>query len=157
MFTIISHLSRASEAVFYEKEVIEGFLADNHHCQSSIVGKSESYNELFRHSMATEFCREFVGKNVKNCAVFSAEDCEDDCVEVLLEQNSCKEFKKTFFWETNRKSLSAAIWLKVALEEAIDRDILEREFFGPKLDETGQRTSFSKTLHAFMEKINNTR
>ena len=49
--------------MFYEKTVIEGFLATNHHGQCSIVAHSESYNEQFRFSPATQFCRDFVRKH----------------------------------------------------------------------------------------------
>ena len=150
--------SRASEAVFYEKVVIEGFLADSHHCQASIVGKSESYNELFRRSKSTEFCQKFVNKNKSHYVTFTEEEEHDgDDNDDLLDENSCKEFKKTFFWESSRKSLAAAIWLKVAIEEALDRNMLNVEFFGPKIDASGKRVTFVTSLNDFMERINELR
>ena len=136
--------------------LIEGFLTDNHHCQTSIVGKSESFNEQFRTSEATEFCRKFVTNNQEQCEAFE-EKSEDDDDEEPLENVSCKQFSKTFFWEANRHSLSSAIWLKLALEEATECQILETEFFGPKVDEAGRRITLKHSLHEFRDRTNNMR
>ena len=136
--------------------MVDSFLADNHHCYSSIVGKSESYNEQFRVSPATEFCRAFVTKNEELCEQFDEKDdgADDDD---LTEEMYCKEFKKTFFWESSRKSLAAAVWGKLAIEEAVDRGILDDTFFGPKVDSAGNRVSFKESLHQFMDDINKLR
>ena len=145
--------------MFYEKEVIDGFFADNHHCQSSMVGKAESYNEQFRSSDSTKFCREFVNKNMKTSDVFSEEneDGTEEDDDIVHTENSCEEFRKTFFWESNRKSLSSAIWHKLCIEEATDREILETEFFGPKLDSQGKRVTYKQTSSEFMDKIDGIR
>ena len=154
---ILKHLvCRASEAVFYEKLVVQGFLAENHHNQSTIVGKSESYNETFRNSPATEFCRNFVVKNRKISATFD-EDVDIDEEEEKDEENSCKEFRKTFYWECNRRSLSSVIWLQLALEEMLDRKMMDTEYFGPRIDKSGARVTNEESLNLFREKINRLR
>ena len=93
--------------MFYEKSVILGFLGTNHHGQSSIVAQSESYNVQFRFSPATEFCREFLRKHRDkhlNLVVDINDATEDE-----EDQDVCKEFKKTFFWESSRKTLASVI------------------------------------------------
>ena len=124
-FTPAAFLSRGSEGVFFEKEVIDGFLAYNHHCQASIVGTCESYNEQFRSSYSTEFSQKFIKKNGERILV-GGEEIEDEA------EDSCKEFKKTLMWEMNRKNLSSAIWQYLTREELIERGILSEEFLGPK-------------------------
>ena len=46
--------------MFFEREVIEGYLALYHHCQESIVGSAESYNEQFRSSPVTLYSKSFL-------------------------------------------------------------------------------------------------
>ena len=99
-----------------------------------------------------------MNKNKSHYVTFTEEEEQDgDDNDDLLDENSCKEFKKTFFWESSRKSLAAAIWLKVAIEEALDRNMLNVEFFGPKIDASGKRVTFVTSLNDFMERINELR
>ena len=142
---------RASEVVFYSKLLVEGFLCDSHHCQSTLVGKSESFNELFKSSPATKFCRAFTSKNAKkldfvNDDQVDGEDDEDST-------NACPQFRKTFFWESSRKSLSSAVWMWLSISEAKDRNILESTLFGPKFDSTGERISLKESLTRFMRDV----
>ena len=150
------YVNRGSEGVFYEKTVIQGFLAVNHHGQCSIVAHSESYNEQFRFSEATELCREFVTKNFDNWPSLYDEG-EKGYEESLHDDNSCSDFKKTFYWESNRRTLASAIWLNIALEEAIDRESLQSKFFGPKQNSERTRESFETSLKLYIDKINEKR
>jgi hypothetical protein len=84
---------RASQVVFYEKQLIEGFLCDSQHCQATIVGKTESYNELFKNSSSSQFCRAFTSKNAKKLDFVEGDGVEED--------------EDT----TNACLLSSAIWL----------------------------------------------
>ena len=138
--------------VFYEKQLVEGFLCDNHHCQATIVGTTESYNELFKNSASSQFCRAFTSKNAKKLDFVEndqteeeVEDEEDDD-----EINACPQFRKTFFWEASRKSLSSAIWLWLVICEAAERKCLDETLFGPKLV-CGERVTFVQSLNTFMK------
>ena len=131
------HYNRASEVVFYSKQLIEGFLCDSHHNQSTFVGKSESFNELYRISPATKFCRAFTSANASKLDFVIDEQVDGEEDDDL---NACPQFKKTFFWESSQKSLSSAVWMWLAICEAKDREILESTKFGPKIDENGTRT-----------------
>ena len=82
---------------------------------------------------------------------------EKDDEESIHNENSCSDFKKTFYWESNRRTLASAIWLNIALEEAIDRESLQSEFFGPKLNSERTRESFETSLKLYMDKINDKR
>ena len=50
-----------------------------------------------------------------------------------------------------------AIWLKLALEEAIDRGILDAQFFGPMLNAAKEFVSFEQSLKLFMARIDDLR
>ena len=142
---IFKLIYRASEKIFFEKELIEAFLTDSHHCQTSFVGKAESFNALFRNSQLTEFTKKFVLQHEGKCGDIEVED--NDTEDVLdcenanddMDENACPQFKKTFFWEMNRQKLSAAILLKLTIEEAIERHVLHEEYFGPKTGISGRR------------------
>ena len=145
---------RASDFVFYSKVVVDGFLCDSHHCQSTFVGKSESYNELFRDSPATQFCREFTCKNAAELKFVTDEHLEDNSED---EVNACPEFGKTFFWEASQKSLAAAVWTRLTVAEATERGIVDSYKFGPRLDETGARLTYKQTRDEFMAYIDQLR
>ena len=95
-------LFRASEVVFFEKQLVEGFLCDSHHSQTTMVGKSESFNELFKNSAASQFCREFTSKNAKKLDFVNGDCIEEDGYEEDA-TNACPQFSKTFFgkWVEN--------------------------------------------------------
>ena len=141
--------------VFFEKQMVEGFLCDSHHSQTTLVGKSESYNELFRNSPASQFCREFTSRNadkldfVHGDGVEEEEDEEEDT-------NACPQFKKTFYWEVSRKALSSAVWLWIAILEASEQNCLDETFFGPKLV-CGKRQNLTATLKIFMKETDDRR
>ena len=142
--------------MFYHKQLVEGFLCDSHHCQVTLVGKSESYNELFKKSDATKFCRAFTSRNARKLDFLNDEqvECDDDDDEESV--NSCKQFKKTFFWESSNKSLSSAVWTLLCIEEAKEINILNDSFFGPKMQGL-ERISFKQSRDAFMKAVNDER
>ena len=146
---------RGSEVVFFEKQMVEGFLCDSLHSQTTLVGKSESYNELFRNSPASQFCREFTSRNadkldfVHGDGVEEEEDEEEDT-------NACPQFKKTFYWEVSRKALSSAVWLWIAILEASEQNCLDETFLGPKLV-CGKRQNLTATLKIFMKETDDRR
>ena len=74
---IIQHLlsMEGIRGCIFEREVIEGYLALNHHCQASIVGSAESYNEQFRSSPVTLYSKSFLTRNII-CEI--QDDLDDD-------------------------------------------------------------------------------
>lgn len=148
-------LFRASEVVFFEKQLVEGFLCDSHHSQTTMVGKSESFNELFKNSAASQFCREFTSKNAKKLDFVNGDCIEEDGYEEDA-TNACPQFSKTFFWEVSRKSLSSAVWLWIAILEASERNCLNQTFFGPKLV-GGVRVNLTQSLKDFMKETDEQR
>jgi hypothetical protein len=122
-----------------------------------MVGKSESYNELYKNSAASQFCREFTSKNAKKLDFVNG-DCveEDEDEDEKDETNACPQFSKTFFWEVSRKSLSAAVWLWIAILEASERNCLNQTFFGPKLV-CGERVNLTQSLKNFMKETDEQR
>ena len=143
--------------MFYEKLLVEGFLCNSHHNQATLVGTSESYNELFKDSTATRFCRAFTAKNVEKLDFVESEqvECEDGENE---DDDACKEFTKTktFFWEASRKSLSSAMWLWITICEAAESECLDQTFLGPKTV-GGERISFRESLNVFMRETDDRR
>ena len=134
--------------MFFEREVIEGYLALNHHCQASIVGSAESYNEQFRSSPVTLYSKSFLTRNII-CEI--QDDLDDD-----EDEEVSSECKKTLSWEMSSKNLSTAMWLILVKEECIERGILSAEYLGPKL-EAGIRVTFQRSLENFMERVDNWR
>ena len=134
---------------------MEGFLCDSHHCQSTLVGKTESYNELFKNAARTKFCRAFTCRNANKLDYVNDEKVEVEEEEDAI--NACPQFKKTFFWESNRISLASAVWTWLAISEAEERNILEATFFGPKIGADGKKITFKDSLHMFMNEVNNQR
>ena len=137
---------RASEFVFYSKPLIEGFLCDSHHCQATLVGKSESYNELYRDSTSSKFCRAFVSRNAAKLEFMEDDSVMDEEEDAL---NACPQFGKTFYWESSQKSLSTAVWMWLSILEAKERNLLETYKFGPKIED-GKRVSFRQSRDDFM-------
>ena len=151
--------------VFFETEVVEGFLCDSHHSQTSIVGKTEAYNELFKNSESSKFCREFTCKNSRSLDFVASDEVEDEDDfgddNILDEDNededgdgdpgACPQFSKTFYWEASRISLSKAVWLYIAILEASENKCLDKQLLGPMIV-NGKRLNLSQSLKIFMEK-----
>ena len=81
---------------------------------------------------------------VENEQLDEDEEEEDD------EINACPQFKKTFFWEASRKSLSSAIWLWLTISDAAERKCLDQMLFGPKIVH-GERVNLAHSLKTFMK------
>ena len=90
---------RASQVCFFEKKFLEAYFCDIHHCTTTLSGKAESYNEMFKTSKEALFCKEFVEKNsgadFVNDEETGVEDFGNDiCPEALK--------NKPYFWEMSR-------------------------------------------------------
>ena len=142
--------------MFYEKQLVEGFLCDSHHNQSTLVGTTESYNELFRNSAATRFCRAFTAKNSSNLEFVQSEQVEWEEVEEENHEQACAQFAKTFYWEASRKSLSSAMWLWLTICEAKESGCLETTCLGPRI-EGGTRVNFVASIKTFMKETDDRR
>ena len=131
-------------------------MCDSHHCQVTMSGKTESYNELHKNSPASQFCREFSGKNAKNLDFLQGDCEEEEDEEEQDDVNTCPQFRKTFFWEASRKSLSSAVWLYLTILEAMENENLEDIEFGPKLVD-GKRINLKESLKQFMRETDDKR
>ena len=91
---------RASNVCFFEKKFLEAYFCDIHHCTTTLSGKAESYNEMFKSSEGALFCQDFVKSNSR--ADFL--DDEDAVVDYDGDDEICTEARKNkpYFWEMSR-------------------------------------------------------
>ena len=90
---------RASNVCYFEKTFLEAYFCDIHHCTTTLSGKAESYNEMFKNSKGALFCQEFVARNSGADFVVDVDEEEDGG-----EEDICVEARKNkpFFWEMSR-------------------------------------------------------
>ena len=138
---------------------MEAFLCGSHHCQTTISGKCEAYNELFRQSPTSQFCQAFVTNNEQIQQQFIEHEGnadEENDNEDVYENSTCPQFGKTFFWELNRKAFSSAIWFWIAILDVMEKGGIETMVWGPMMV-NGNRVSFQESLNSFMRKTDKDR
>ena len=91
---------RASNVCYFEKTFLEAYFCDIHHCTTTLSGKAESYNEMFKDSKGALFCQEFVERNSGADFLDDADAVDDDDGDDEI----CSEARrnKPYFWEMSR-------------------------------------------------------
>ena len=149
-------VTRSSTEVYCTDILLQSYKSELQHSFTSVEGKAESYNELWRSTDRLDFFMLFlkfhpdVGKHFDSRK--TREPMEDDDEDEVNEHgNKMHELK--------RKSLSSAFFNFEVYNEMIEREIVEQTIFGPKTnpENTKEKITFKESIDNFMKNVDDLR
>ena len=151
-------VTRSSTEVYCTDILLQSYKSELQHSFTSVEGKAESYNELWRSTEKFDFFKMFlkfhpdVGKHFDSKKDREkGENVDEDEMDETNAGNKMHELK--------RKSLSSAFFNFEVYNEMIERKIVEQTIFGPKLkpDTTKETFTYKETVENFMKEVDDLR
>ena len=155
----IVDIYRASNEVYFEKQIVKVFLSNLHHSWMSFEGMSEAYNEAFRQSEGVAVIRNFLVQNQNVCNHFKRSvKCDEDIGPIYEEEDSSND-KLNDMHEMHRKNLSAVVYNYWVVEELRERKLLGKFLFGPYYQDKEKKKiiTFKDSVEMFIVEIDKLR
>ena len=151
-------VTRSSTEVYCTDILLQSYKSELQHSFTSVEGKAESYNELWRSTERFDFFKMFlkfhpqVGKHFD-----SKKDKAKGEVDVEDENNDSNVGNKMH--ELKRKSLSSAFFNFEVYNEMVERNIVKQTIFGPKInpDNNKENLTYKETVENFMRNVDDLR
>ena len=154
-------VTRSSTEVYCTDILLQSYKSELQHSFTSVEGKAESYNEIWRSTDKVNKFKLFLKFHPEVGNHFNSKkekDYVEDDVDNEMDEQGEQDVENKMH-ELKRKSLSSAFFDFEVYNEMVERNIVQQTIFGPKPnpENTKERLKYKETVEIFMKNVDDLR